>query len=91
MSDDDGATWDKLLEIDEKAPDSVVIVNMDKKGGPGGCRNVGINYATGEYLQFFDADDELLPDTCEKLYGIAIRNNADIVQFNHLNILKVVQ
>ncbi len=87
MSDDDGATWNKLLEIDEKAPDSVVIVNMDKKGGPGGCRNVGISYATGEYLQFFDADDELTPDACERLYDIATNNSADIVQFNHLNIM----
>ena len=86
MSDDGGQTLVKLMEIEKERPESVIVVNMEEKGGPGGCRNVGISYAEGEYLEFFDSDDELTPQTCERLYKCAEANRADIVQFNHLNI-----
>ncbi len=86
MSTDDGATWAKLCEIEKQAPASVVLVDIQEKGGPGGCRNVGLEYATGEFLEFFDSDDELMLHTCDRLYKIAKEQSADIVQFNHLNI-----
>ena len=86
MSTDDGKTLDKLKAIEKEAPESVILIDMEKKGGPGGCRNVGLMYASGEYLELFDADDELRTDACEKLYGLAKAENADIIQFNHLNI-----
>ena len=86
-STDDGKTWDKLREIELDAPNSVIIVNLDKNVGLGEARNIGISHASGEYLEFLDADDELPPDTCKKLYDIASQNDVDLIQFNHLYIL----
>ena len=83
-SDDNGATWNKLVEIEAQAPDSVLIVHLEENMRQGGARNVGISYATGRYLQFLDADDKLTEDACLRLYSIAEEKNADIIQFNHL-------
>ncbi len=86
-STDDGHTINKLMEIEKEAPESVIIVDLDKNSGPGGARNAGIQYAQGEYIQFFDADDELRQDACELLCKTAKENDADIIQFNHLYVL----
>ncbi len=49
-------------------------------GGSASARNFGLNYATGEYIGFVDADDWVEPDMYEKLYNTAKENNdTDIV------------
>ncbi|MCR4584385.1 MAG: glycosyltransferase [Lachnospiraceae bacterium] len=83
-STDNGATWCALLQIEKEAPESVVIIHLDENMHQGGARNVGISYATGKYLQFLDADDELEPEACKTLYDHAEKTNADVIMFNHL-------
>lgn len=85
-STDDGATLAKLKEIESVKPDSCIVIDLIENMGPGGARNVGLNYVSGKYLMFFDADDELREDTCELLYELAEENASDIIQFNHLFI-----
>lgn len=86
-SGDDKATWNKLTELESEAPDSVVIIGSESNLGPGGARNLGLRYATGKYMQFLDADDELESDAMEKLYDTAERYDTDIIQFNHRLIM----
>ena len=81
-STDDGATWNMLRSIESQAPDSVLIIHLDENLRQGGARNVGISYARGRYLMFVDADDELVPDACERLYGAMTERDADIIMFN---------
>lgn len=68
-----GKICDKYAEVDER-----VKVFHIQNGGPAKARNLGIKYATGIYIEFVDADDELIPEALENLY-ILTKNNPDII------------
>ena len=86
-STDNGATWQKLAQIEQEAPDSVMVIHLEQNMRQGGARNVALNYASGKYVQFVDADDELVLEACELLYNIAETHQVDIIQFNKCSIL----
>ena len=51
-----------------------------ENGGSASARNYGLDYATGEYIGFVDADDWVEPHMYEKLYNTAKENDdTDIV------------
>lgn len=85
-STDGGKTLNKLQDIEKEAPDTVAVIDLEANSGPGEARNIGLQYANGKYIQFFDADDELDSKALELLYETAEENDADIVQYNHLYI-----
>lgn len=65
---DDGSTDETSLLCDQFAEKDVRIKVFHKEnGGLGSARNVGIEQATGDYLWFYDVDDEVelnLLETC---------------------------
>lgn len=57
------------------------LFSMSHNVGPGGCRNVGVKYARGRYIQFIDSDDYILHDPAaylRQLRHIGVRNT-DII------------
>lgn len=79
----DGSS-DKTLEIMQSFSQRdcrVRVISQDNKG-LGATRNVGISYATGEYIGFVDGDDFIAPDMYELLYAKAKEEDADIVITN---------
>lgn len=76
---------DILLACEQAFSDKVIVVNLDHNTGPGGARNAGLAYASGEYIGFTDSDD--VPDIhmYEKLYRIAAANDLDMVDGAYYN------
>ncbi|MDE6311947.1 MAG: glycosyltransferase [Muribaculaceae bacterium] len=48
-------------------------------GGVSAARNAGMDIATGDYLLFVDADDELHPQAVELMVHMALKTGADII------------
>lgn len=72
-------TLSKLQEWEEKYPDNIVVVTYEENMRQGGARNIGLQYATAEYIGFVDADDWIEPDMYQELYDAIIREKCDLV------------
>lgn len=84
----------ECLLIDDHSSDNTIEVMQNAVGGdlkfkvikrqsiyakgPAGCRNMGLDISTGEYIQFFDSDDLMHPDHL-KLKIEAYSDNVDLV------------
>ena len=56
------------------------IISLPKNTGNGGIpRNVGLEYAHGEYIYFVDSDDLFIDNALETLFHLAKKHEADVV------------
>jgi poly(ribitol-phosphate) beta-N-acetylglucosaminyltransferase len=78
---DDGSSDGTEAYLDEvaKAHGDVKVIHQPNSGWPGRPRNVGIDHATADYIQFVDQDDSLGPEALERLWAFGSHNHADIV------------
>jgi len=61
--------------------DNIIYIRK-KNEGVSEARNVGIKMCSGEFIQFVDGDDCLIPASYEKCLDIVRFDNPDIVMFN---------
>ena len=66
-------TYEKLLEIEKKFPEDVLVVNLPENGRQGKARNIGLQYASCAYVGFIDADDYVETGMFQLLYENAIK------------------
>lgn len=69
---------EKIINKLIKGYDNVIYKKI-KNSGVSHARNVGLSYATGEYIGFVDSDDYIESDMYEKLLSVANSKNSDIV------------
>jgi len=67
------STHEKLLALQSLFPNKISVLSEAKKGAPN-ARNKGLTNAKGEWVQFLDADDLILPNKIEHQIKIAINN-----------------
>ncbi|MEP6595444.1 MAG: glycosyltransferase family 2 protein [Ginsengibacter sp.] len=58
---------------------SIIRILHENKKGASAARNKGLYEAKGEWIQYLDADDELMPDKLGRQLKILIENTADII------------
>lgn len=61
-------TLDKLYGWEKQYPEQILVVTYERNIRQGGARNIGLQYATSEYIGFVDADDWIELDMYEILY-----------------------
>ncbi|WP_051865084.1 glycosyltransferase [Streptomyces griseus] len=86
----DDASTDGTLAVAQgyarKDPRVRIVSRHQNSGGVGAPRNNGIEAATGEYLMFLDADDELPHKACELLLASALATGAEITAGRALRV-----
>ena len=70
------------------AKDKRIKVIHQSNGGLSAARNTGIDNATGDYIDFLDSDDELLPNVFNDLIPLLEQNNLDIMIYASKKIKK---
>ena len=77
---DDGSfdkTSDICKEYVEKYPNNIKYFYKEN-GGQASARNMGIEYASGKYVNFLDADDKLMEDTLANVFDFFEENYSEI-------------
>ena len=77
-------TWQHITAWEAKYPELILAVHCDENGKMGRARNIGLSYATGEYVGFADSDDWVEPEMFEALLSEAETNGQDVVICRHL-------
>ena len=78
----DGSTDNSENVLDkfiENYPDKIKYYKKEN-GGLSDARNFGLNYAKGEYIGFVDSDDYIDISMYEKMYNLAKKEDAGIVE-----------
>jgi glycosyltransferase involved in cell wall biosynthesis len=72
-------TLEKLKEWEKRFSSSIVVITYEQNMRQGTARNIGIRYATSEYVGFVDIDDWIEKNMYELLYTNTKNHHYDIV------------
>ena len=82
---DDGSTDSSLSILQSYARrDQRIRIIKKKNGGLVSARKAGVQEVSGTYIGYVDSDDWIEPDMYEKLYGYAVRDQADMVSSGYI-------
>lgn len=84
VNDHSSDNGEQVARAEAEGDDRFRFVNNVNMRGPSGARNTGIEAATGEWITFIDADDEMLPDAFRIYMDAISQADASMIQFNHL-------
>ncbi len=73
-------TIDKLRAFEEKYPESTILIPLESNVGAAEARNIGLSYASGEYIAFADADDMLADSLIEKMVLCIEEQDCEMVE-----------
>lgn len=84
---DDGSTDESGRICDEYAGERVKVFHLENSG-VSRCRNLAMDNAQGEYLQFLDSDDWLAEDATERFVKAAEENDCEMVITDFYRVVK---
>ena len=71
-------TLDVLKSWEERYPENLIVIDCPENGHLGKARNIGLEYTSGEWIAFIDADDWVEKEYLELLYEASVKNGADL-------------
>ncbi|WP_296866003.1 glycosyltransferase family 2 protein [uncultured Methanobrevibacter sp.] len=78
---------EKILNEYAIKHDNILPIHLrNNNGGPAIPRNIGITYASADYLMFLDQDDTFKTNACEVLYNKITENDVDMVCGNFMMV-----
>ncbi|MGM9734741.1 MAG: glycosyltransferase family 2 protein [Prevotella sp.] len=80
---DDGSDYSPMNELLRYGDDIIYV--RKPNGGLSTARNLGLAMATGQYIQFVDSDDTLVPQAYERCLDTARYQEPDMVMFDFCN------
>ena len=81
---DDGSDESPINSLEHLADEIIYI--RQSNAGLGAARNRGMQVASGQYLQFIDSDDRLLPDAYEQCLAMLRKaDTPDLIMFNFIS------
>lgn len=73
-------TLNKLYQWEHRFPQNIMVITYEENLRQGGARNIGLEYASGQYIGFVDADDWIDKDMYRLLYEKMCTLKADVVK-----------
>lgn len=72
-------TLEQLQKWEQRYPDHIMLIPCEENRRQGAARNIGMQYASGEYIGFVDSDDYVSLEMYETLYHKAEEQKCDVV------------
>lgn len=71
-------TLNVLMEWEARYPQQMIVIPMEENGKQGRARNIALQYASGNYITYVDADDALEPGYFKRLYKKICENDCEV-------------
>ncbi len=71
-------TWDHLQAWEQRYPKDILLIRQEVNRRQGTARNIGLQYASGDWIAFVDADDWVEPDYLARLGHPASELGCDV-------------
>lgn len=84
-------SFDNTIEIVLSFDDPRIKLINKINGGVASARNLGIDYAKGEYIAFLDSDDLWHPEKLEKSLRVFENDNCDLVYSNYYDFQNTIE
>lgn len=82
----DDVSTDRTCQIiksyEERYPENILLIECEKNAGLEAARNIGLQYATGDYIIFVDADEFIKKDMVQKQYEKMALYQYDIIEWS---------
>ncbi len=72
-------TVEKLTWWESKYPESILVVVCQENGRQGRARNIGLQYATADYISYVDADDWIEKEMLQDMYQRMSVSDVEVV------------
>lgn len=77
-------TLDKLFVWENRYPENIMVIHCEQNRKQGAARNIGLQYASGEYIGFVDSDDYVSAEMYDTLYQKAEEYGCDVVNCQYV-------